>query len=85
VQRLMRKMGIAALGPKPRTTKPAPGQRSIRICCATSRSSASITSGRPTSPTSRRHAERDIHRVRQPPGGLSGRPRLAVPMLQASH
>ena len=25
VQRLMRKMGIAALGPKPRTTKPAPG------------------------------------------------------------
>ncbi|MFK4532127.1 transposase InsO family protein [Bradyrhizobium ottawaense] len=24
-QRLMRKMGIAALGPKPRTTKPAPG------------------------------------------------------------
>src|SRR5436309_6955829 len=25
VQRLMRKMGIAALGPKPRTSKPAPG------------------------------------------------------------
>jgi putative transposase len=25
VQRLMRQMGIAALGPKPRTTKPAPG------------------------------------------------------------
>ncbi|MCK1568819.1 transposase [Bradyrhizobium sp. 173] len=25
VQRLMRKMGIAALGPKPNTTKPAPG------------------------------------------------------------
>ncbi len=25
VHRLMRKMGIAALGPKPRTTKPAPG------------------------------------------------------------
>ena len=25
VQRLMRRMGIAALGPKPRTTKPAPG------------------------------------------------------------
>src|SRR5215813_122408 len=25
VQRLMRKMGIAALGPKPRTTKSAPG------------------------------------------------------------
>lgn len=27
VQRLMRKMGIAALGPRPRTTKPAPGHR----------------------------------------------------------
>ena len=27
VQRLMRKMGIAALGPKPRTTKPAPGYK----------------------------------------------------------
>jgi putative transposase len=27
VQRLMRKIGIAALGPKPRTTKPAPGHK----------------------------------------------------------
>lgn len=27
VRRLMRKMGIAALGPKPRTTKPAPGHK----------------------------------------------------------
>jgi putative transposase len=27
VQRLMRKMGIAALGPKPRTTKPQPGHK----------------------------------------------------------
>lgn len=27
VQRLMRIMGIAALGPKPRTTKPAPGHK----------------------------------------------------------
>ena len=27
VQRLMRKMGIAALGPKPNTTKPAPGHK----------------------------------------------------------
>ncbi|QXX76687.1 IS3 family transposase [Methylovirgula sp. HY1] len=26
-QRLMRKMGIAALGPKPNTTKPAPGRK----------------------------------------------------------
>jgi putative transposase len=27
VQRLMRLMGIAALGPKPRTSKPAPGHK----------------------------------------------------------
>jgi putative transposase len=27
VQRLMRRMGIEALGPKPRTTKPAPGHK----------------------------------------------------------
>lgn len=27
VQRLMRRMGIAALGPKPRTTRPAPGHK----------------------------------------------------------
>src|SRR5229473_3561501 len=27
VQRLMRQMGIAALGPKPKTTKPAPGHK----------------------------------------------------------
>jgi putative transposase len=27
LQRLMRKMGIAALGPKPRTTRPAPGHK----------------------------------------------------------
>ncbi len=27
VRRLMRIMGIAALGPKPRTTKPAPGHK----------------------------------------------------------
>ena len=27
VQRLMRAMGIAALGPKPRTSKPAPGHK----------------------------------------------------------
>jgi putative transposase len=29
VQRLMRRMGIAALGPKPRTTKPAPGHKTF--------------------------------------------------------
>jgi len=33
VQRLMRKMGIAALGPKPRTTKPAPGHKWTRSQC----------------------------------------------------
>ena len=27
VQRLMRRMGIIALGPKPRTTKPSPGHK----------------------------------------------------------
>ena len=30
VQRLMRRMGIEALGPKPRTSKPAPGHRIYR-------------------------------------------------------
>ena len=29
VQRLMRKMGTAALGPKPRTSKPAPGHKTF--------------------------------------------------------
>jgi putative transposase len=29
MQRLMRRMGIAALGPKPRTTKPAPGHKAF--------------------------------------------------------
>ncbi len=29
LQRLMRKMGIAVLGPKPRTTKPAPGHKKL--------------------------------------------------------
>ena len=29
VQRLMRRMGIVALGPKPRTTKPAPGHKIV--------------------------------------------------------
>ena len=31
VQRLMRWMGIAALGPKPRTTKPAPGHKNLPV------------------------------------------------------
>jgi putative transposase len=33
-QRLMRLMGIAALGPKPRTSKPAPGHRIYPYLCA---------------------------------------------------
>jgi putative transposase len=38
VQRLMRRLGIAALGPKPRTTKSAPGHKIflyLLTCCAT--------------------------------------------------
>jgi putative transposase len=45
VRRLMRKMRIAALGPKPRTTKPAPGTRYSRISCAVWRSSGRTRSG----------------------------------------
>lgn len=36
VQRLMRKMGIEAVYPKPKTTQAIPSIRSTRICCATS-------------------------------------------------
>jgi putative transposase len=51
VQRLMRPVGIAALGPKPRTSKPAPGHKIYpSLACATRRSSGRTTSGRPTSP-----------------------------------
>src|SRR5512144_979809 len=35
VRRLMRIMGIAALGPKPRTTRPAPGHKIYPYLCAT--------------------------------------------------
>ena len=35
VQRLMRLMGIAALGPKPKTSKGAPGHKIYPISCAT--------------------------------------------------
>jgi hypothetical protein len=34
VKTLMRRMGMEALYRRPRTTKPEPGTRSIRICCA---------------------------------------------------
>ena len=53
VQRLMRKMGIAALGPKPRTTKPRRGTRSSRICCVGFPSRGRTRSGARTSPTCR--------------------------------
>ena len=61
VQRLMRRMGIAALGPKPRTTKPAPGHKIFPYLLrnlAIDRPNQSLPrrkpgSGRPTSPTSR--------------------------------
>ena len=35
VRRLMRRIDISALAPKPTTTKPAPGTRSSPTCCAT--------------------------------------------------
>lgn len=51
VQRLMRQMGIAALGPKPRTTKPAPGHKIFPyLLRATWSSSGRTMSGRPISP-----------------------------------
>jgi putative transposase len=54
VQRLMRKMGIAALGPKPRTTKPAPGHQIFPpSCCAGLPSNGRTRSGARTSPTCR--------------------------------
>jgi putative transposase len=34
VYRLMRQMGICAIYPKPKTSQPGPGHKSIRICCA---------------------------------------------------
>lgn len=34
VQRLMRKMGIAALGPRPNTTRPAPGHKDLSLSVA---------------------------------------------------
>ena len=51
VQRLMRLIGIAALGPKPRTSKPAPGHK-IDPCCAGRRSIGRTMSGQWTSATS---------------------------------
>ncbi|MSP83810.1 MAG: transposase [Alphaproteobacteria bacterium] len=56
VQRLMRTMGIAALGPKPRATKPAPGHKIYLYLLrglAIERSSDRTRCGPPTSPTCR--------------------------------
>src|SRR5262249_47896740 len=53
VKTLMTRMGIEALYRRPRTTRPEPGTRSIRICCAGWRSRGPIRCGRWTSPTSR--------------------------------
>jgi len=51
VQRLMRL--LAAIYERPNMSKPAARTRSIRTCCAGSRSSGSIRCGAPTLPTSR--------------------------------
>jgi putative transposase len=50
VQRLMLRMGLAAIYQRPRTSKPAPAHR-IRTFCAGLRLSGSAKCGRPLSPT----------------------------------
>ena len=53
VRRLMRRMGIEALGPKPRTTKPAPGHKIYPYLLRDLTIERPTKSGRPTSPISR--------------------------------
>ena len=53
VRRLMRRMGIAALGRSRGPRRRRPDTRSFPTCCATSRSSGRTRSGRPISPTFR--------------------------------
>src|SRR5207245_8006811 len=53
VQRLMRQMGIAALGPKPRTIKPAPGHKIFPYLLRDLVIKGRTTYGRRISPTSR--------------------------------
>ncbi len=48
VRRLLRAMGIAALVPRPGTSKAAPGHKIYRTCCAACRLSSRTTCGRPT-------------------------------------
>ena len=50
VKMLMQRMEIEALYRRPRTTRRGPAKRSIRICCAASRSRNRTMSGRWTSP-----------------------------------
>jgi putative transposase len=53
VKTLMRRMGIEALYLRPRTTKPEPGHKIFRTCCAASRSCDRTRCGRWTSLTPR--------------------------------
>jgi len=60
VKTLMQRMGIEALYRRPRTTKPEPGHKIYRICCAGWRSRGRTRCGRWTSPTSRWRAASSI-------------------------
>jgi putative transposase len=53
MQRLMRRMGIAALGPKPRTTKPAPGHKIFPYLLRNMAIDRPTRCGRPISPMCR--------------------------------
>ena len=48
IQRLMQKMGLQAIVPKPRTSQPAPNTRCIRICWRIWRSPTPTRCGRQT-------------------------------------
>ena len=63
VKTLMKRMEIEALYRRPRTTKPEPGKRSTRICCAGWRSRGPTRCGRWTLPTSQWHAGLSIWRL----------------------
>ena len=53
VATLMKRMRIEAIYRRPNTSKPAPGDKVYRTCCASWRSPGRTTCGRPTSRTSR--------------------------------
>ncbi|MGY3396319.1 hypothetical protein ACVWW6_008910 [Bradyrhizobium sp. USDA 3311] len=72
VQRLMRRLGIAALGPKPNTTKPAPGPQDLSLSAAQHGNRPAepgvggrhhVSAHRPRLSLSRRH-----HRLSEPCG-----------------